>query len=208
MDSLEREWWLRALLVLQAPRAVFAALRDDSIEAAQARQEPITALIFLAAIAAVLSSPPFGRLLDDPEIDGLLVPVLAVAAGGIYGFFGYWIGGGLVYLGARGAGGDGTYRRARHILGFAAAPLALSLLAVWPLRLALYGGDVFRTGGADAGAAADVFAGLELAFIVWALALLPIGVRVVHRWSWFRSLAACGLAAALPALAVLVDLLG
>ena len=39
-----RDWWLRTLLVLQSPRSVFAALRDDSREAAGARQEPIIAI--------------------------------------------------------------------------------------------------------------------------------------------------------------------
>ena len=29
-----REWWLRTLLVLQAPRPVFVALRDDTAESA------------------------------------------------------------------------------------------------------------------------------------------------------------------------------
>ena len=52
--SLEREWLLRALLVLQAPRAVFSALHDDSDDAAHARQEPILALTWLAGIAGVL----------------------------------------------------------------------------------------------------------------------------------------------------------
>ena len=42
------------------------------------------------------------------------------------------------------AGSLGTYRRARHILAFAAVPLALSL-SVWPVRLAIYGTDVWRS---------------------------------------------------------------
>jgi hypothetical protein len=46
--GLEREWLLRAVLVLQRPRAVFAALRDDDDVSAQARQEPIVALVLLA----------------------------------------------------------------------------------------------------------------------------------------------------------------
>jgi len=34
---------------------------------------------------------------------------------------------------------------------FASAPLALSLLLVWPVRLAIYGDDLFRSGGSDTG---------------------------------------------------------
>jgi hypothetical protein len=43
-----RAWWQRILLVPQAPRAVFAELRDDSGEAAEDRQDAITAVAFFA----------------------------------------------------------------------------------------------------------------------------------------------------------------
>src|SRR5438874_491126 len=81
--SLEKEWWLRALLVFQSPQPVFAALRDDADDAASARQEPMVAVVFLAGIAAVLASSVAGRLMDDPIYDGLLVAVWAIVAGGI-----------------------------------------------------------------------------------------------------------------------------
>ena len=47
----EKAWFLRALLVLQSPRPVFAALRDDSDEAAEARQDAGGAIVWLAGIA-------------------------------------------------------------------------------------------------------------------------------------------------------------
>ena len=82
--ALDREWFLRALLVLQAPRAVFVALRDDSDAAAEARQEPLLALTWLAGIAGVLATPVARTLLDDPIRDGLVVAVWAFIGGGIY----------------------------------------------------------------------------------------------------------------------------
>ena len=197
--SAERDWWLRALLVLQSPRAVFAALRDDSDAASHARQEPLVALVYLAGIAGVLATNASGRLLDRAEFDGLLIGVWAFFAGGIYGVGTYWLGGAVVYLGAKLAGSRGSYRRARHLLGFAAAPLALALLA-WPIRIALYGGDVFRSGGADAGAANRFFEGIELAAVAWMFVLLVVGLRTVHGWTWPRSLAAAGPPAVLPVL--------
>jgi hypothetical protein len=36
-SRLERSWWLRAPAVLVAPQAVFASLRDESVEAIEAR---------------------------------------------------------------------------------------------------------------------------------------------------------------------------
>ena len=38
-----REWWLRTVLVLSAPRAVFVALRDDSRGGGRSRSEPVLA---------------------------------------------------------------------------------------------------------------------------------------------------------------------
>jgi hypothetical protein len=193
--SPERQWWLRTLAIFQSPRAVFAALRDDSNEQAGARQEPVLAIVFLAGIAGVLSARATGRLLDYWEIDAVLVAVLTFLSGGIYAFVTYWLGGALLHLGIRAAGGEGSYRRSRHVLAFAAAPLALSLVLVWPVRLAVYGGDSFRAGGADEGAGHWIFTGISIAFAVWAFALLVLGVSIVQRWTLARTAVALALIA-------------
>lgn len=200
VETSERLWWLRALLVLQAPRPVFAALRDDSDDAAEARQEPLVAIVFLAGIAGVLSTSIAGRLLDDPAFDGVVVLVWAIVGGGFYGLAAYFLVGALVHLGTSLLGSLGSYRRARHLLGFAAVPIALSLL-VWPVRLALHGSDAFRSGATHDPSGEDVFIGVQAGFVAWALVLLVVGVRTVHGWSWPRALAAAALPAALPALA-------
>ena len=49
-----RDWWLRTLLVLQRPRPVFVALRDDTKESASDRSEPVLLIVLLAGIATVL----------------------------------------------------------------------------------------------------------------------------------------------------------
>jgi hypothetical protein len=185
----QRAWWLRTALVLQAPRAVFAALRDESDEAVENRQEPVTALVFLAGIAGVIVAPRFGTLLDDPERDWLIVTLIAVAAGGIYGLIGYWLLGAGLKLASDRLGGTGGARRFRHVVAFALAPLVLSLVVLWPLRLALYGSDVFKTGGPDSGAAGQAFEWAVLAFVAWSLALLVVGIRTVLSLSWARAAA-------------------
>ena len=73
----------------------------------------------------------------------------------------------------------------------------LGLLLVWPVKLALYGEEAFRSGGDDSGAGGDVFMAVQLGFAAWAAALLLVGVRAVHGWSWARSLAASALTAVL-----------
>lgn len=195
----DRAWWRRTPAVLTAPRRVFAALADDAQDDLDARQEPLVAIVFLAAVAAVLSTPATGRLLDDPVIDGILIPVLAVFTGGIYAVFGYFVLGGAVYLGARAAGSQGSYRRARQIFGFSLVPLALSLLVLWPVRLILYGSDSFRSGGSDATTGDRIFDVLHLSFALWTVALLAVGLRTVERWGWGRALAAVTAAVAVAA---------
>jgi hypothetical protein len=193
----ERAWLLRALLVLQSPRPVFAALRDDSDDAARARSEPVLALIWLAGIACVLATPVAGGLLDDYEFDGLLIAVWAFLGGGLFGVAVYFAGGGVLHLAGRSFGTQGSYRRARHVLGFSAAPLALSLLLYWPIRIAVQGSDMFRTGGGDGG---HVLADLFYVFVAWTLVLLVIGVRTVHGWTWPRAAGTVGLAAVAAAI--------
>jgi hypothetical protein len=204
----DRDWWLRVPAVLLSPASVFAALRDETREDMDARSEPVLALIFLAGIAAALGTSTAATLYDDSEYDALLVAVWAVIAGGFVAFTGYFIAGGALYLGAHGLGSEGSFRRARHVLAFAVAPLALSLLLLWPVRLAVFGTDVFRRGGSDGGTAGNVFEAIELAFAAWAAVLLLVGVRAVHGWSWWRSLGALGLVALfLAAFAYLPSLL-
>jgi hypothetical protein len=195
----ERAWLLRALLVLQSPTTVFRAMRDDSTDTARSLEEAVLALVLLAGIASVLWTPVAGRLMDDPAIDGLLVAVWAFIGGGIYGVAVYWAAGAALWAGTRVLGSPASYRLARHVVAFAAAPLALSLVLVWPVRLSIYGGDVFRSGGSDAGGGAETFAVLEFGFAVWALALLVLGVRIVYGWAWPRATAAVVVAAAVPA---------
>ena len=143
-----RDWWLRALLVLQRPRAVFVALRDDDPDSLGDRSEPVLAIVILAGMATVLSTATAGRLLDDGSYDGLLIAVWTFIAGGIYGAVAYFVIGGLLDRSVKALGSQGTYRRSRHIVAFAAVPIALSLV-IWPVKLALYGEDVFRSGGRD-----------------------------------------------------------
>ncbi len=190
--SLDRLWWRRTLELLWRPRATFEAFVGESEEDVAARAEPLLAIAWLAGIAAVLISSTAIDPLDDFQIDGLVFAVWVFLAGGAYGFIGYWLAGGALHIGLRGAGSVAPYRLARHLLVFAALPTALSLV-VWPVRLALYGGDVFRSGGSDPALANDFFYGIQALFGAWSLGLLVLGVRVIWDWSWRHSLEAIGL---------------
>lgn len=201
-QSPEKRWWLRTLAVFQSPRTVFAALRDESPREAEAREEPLLAVIILAGISAILLAPETGRLLDESLVDDSIavLAVLVFLTGAIYGTFAYWIGGAFLYVGLRGAGSRGSYRRARHVLGFAAVPTVLALLLVWPVRLLVYGTDSFRSGGEDEGIGPLLFDLAAGALVLWSFGLLVYGIAVVERWRLLRG----AVAVALAVLAVLV----
>ncbi len=191
----DREWWLRVPGVLLSPRSVFVAMREESTEDLDARSEPVLLLTSLAGIAVALGSSTARTLYDDPLYDGLVVAVWAVVAGAFIAFTGYFIVGGALYIGVRGLGSAGSFRRARHVLAFSLTPVALSLFVVWPLQIAAFGADVFRRGGSDDGVAATFLDALAVGFALWSVVLLVVGVRAVHGWTWWRSLAALALVA-------------
>jgi hypothetical protein len=198
-----REWWLRTVLVVTAPRAVFAALRDDGPEDAAARAEPVLAVVWLAGIAFVLATRTAAHLMDDQDYDGLIVAVWVFLAGGLYGGVAYYVLGGVLHRAAVLLGSQGSYRRARHILAFASVPVALSLV-LWPVKLALWGGALFHRGGPDSGGGGTAFELLLLGFLAWAICLLVVGVAEVHGWTWARAVAASAAPVALGALVLLL----
>src|SRR4051794_3557213 len=179
----ELTWLQRAVFVLVRPRDVFLAMRDDSDAAARVRSEAVLGLVILSGIATVLWTPVAGTLMDvngAHASDGLDVALWAFLGGGAYGTLFYFLGGLVLYALTRIVGGV-TYRQVRHVLAFASAPIALSLLVLWPVRLAVYGQDVFRSGGSDHGAGNTTFLLLELLFVAWSVALLVLGLLAVRR---------------------------
>jgi len=194
-------WLLRALLVLQSPRPVFAAIRDDSDDTARARGEAVLALLWLAGIAAVLASPHMSTLMDDPaDRDIGIASIVIFLGGGMYGALAYFLLSGVLHAFLRGLGATGSYRRTRHLFGFALTPIALSLVTFWVVRIGVEGRDLFRYGGSDHG---HVFANLFYVFVAWTVVLVAIGVRTILGWTWPRSLVAVGGATAVAVLLVL-----
>jgi hypothetical protein len=199
-----RAWWLRTLLVLAAPGAVFVALRDDTSEDTAERAEPVLLIVWLSGIAFVLATRTTSHLMDQADAPhGIVVAVWAFLAGGLFGGVAYWLVGWVLYRIGLALGSQGSYRRARHVLAFAAVPVALSLV-LWPFKLALFGDAVFHRGGTDAGRGGTVFEALLVAFLVWSACLLLVGVRSVHGWTWARAAAATAAPVVIAAAFVLV----
>jgi Yip1 domain len=184
MSPQERAWWRRLPLVLVRPREVFAALRSTDDADIAARQEPILLLILLAGMGAALVTPAWQHLRDDdPSMGGLVIAVLTFVGGGLYGAAAYFLLGGALHLGARGMGSAAVFRLSRHVLAFASVPLALSLFVLAPVIAVLYGRDWFFAGGPES-AGADAVTALGLAFVLWALGLVVVGLRVTLALPW------------------------
>ena len=152
------------------------------------------AIMLLAGSPRSSPSSTAAHVYDGYEYDALVFILKAVVAGAFFGFQNYWLGGGGVYLGASAIGGTGSYRQARHALGFSMIPLIAWLVLVWPVEVAVYGSDLFRTGGDDHGPGRWVFHALFVAAAAWGVGLLLLAVRTLHGWSWWRTLGAGGLA--------------
>ena len=196
-DAAERAWWSRLPRLLYAPSEVFAELRDESREDADARQEPIVAVTFLAGIAMLIGlvaiQPPYNRFYDS--LSAFNMTFEAILGGALVGLSNFWVGGALFYLGARGLGATTGYRLARHIAGLATAPFVLVLAFAVPVRLGLHGVDLFRDTGRDSGVGGDVFIAIDALALLWTLGLVLIAIRVTQRWTWGRAAAALGIAA-------------
>ena len=203
---LERDWWRRVPRVLWRPREVFEEL-DGSDETSEALQEPIVALTILAGIAVFFATATAGRLYDDPEFDWLLVSVEAIVAGALIALQNYWLGGAALLMGLRSFGSMARYRVARQIVALSMMPFVLALLVVWPIRIAIFGTDLFRSGGSDDGVTGDVLTAIDALFVVWSLGLIFVGVRAVEGWGWLRSAGAAAFAAALFSLLILAAVL-
>jgi Yip1 domain len=193
----ENEWWRLLLRLFYAPGAVFAELRDESREAADARQEPLVAVAFLAGIAMfvglVALEPPYDRFHLD--LSAFNMTFEAILGGALVGIANFWLGGALLYLGARGLGATSGYRLARHVAGLATTPFVLVLVLAVPVRVGLFGVDLFRDTGRDSGTGGEVFVALDALALGWTLVLALVGVRATQRWSWARAGAALGIAA-------------
>ena len=114
--------------------------------------------------------------------------VEAFFAGVLVALQNYWLGGAALLLGLRCLRSPSRYRTARHVVGLSTAPFVLALFVVWPLRIAIFGGDLFRSGGSDEGTAGVVLNVVDAVFVLWALALAIVGVRTVEEWSLTRAL--------------------
>ena len=125
-----------------------------------------------------------GTLLDEQSLDWLVLAVVTFIGGLFYGAAGYFLLGFVVWVGARGVGVDTPARPARQLVGLAALPVAISIVVTVPAIVLGFGYDWFRTGGSDDGTGRVVVLGTGLAFGLWSLGLLAVGLRTTFDLPW------------------------
>jgi hypothetical protein len=144
---------------------VFQRLREAPEEPGD-RSELVSGLAFAAGVAAAL-----GAAGDElRELDALDSIVWVFVTGTAFGFAIYWILGWALAFVVRRLGGTGSPRRARHVLAYSFAPLALGLFA-WLL-----------------------YPPLLLGLVALSLVLLVVGLREVYGWDTGRAVGAVALA--------------
>jgi hypothetical protein len=183
-EDAARAWWRRVPKVLTAPRGVFAALADTDDVDVDARSEPVLLIVILAGMASIILTPAWGTVMDDGTVDGLVLVVLTFVGGLFYGAAAYFFLGLALWLGAKGVGVEAPFRIARHVVAFAAVPIALSAVVVVPLIAVRFGWDWFRSTGSDTHRERDVVVGIGLAFMAWSVALVAVGLRTTFRLPW------------------------
>ena len=199
-----RLWWRLVPRLLTHPSEVFVALREDDHVDIEARSEPILAIVLVAGMAAMLLTPAWGTLLDEESLDWMVLAVVTFIGGLLYGAFGYFLLGFVVWLGARGVGVDTPARPARQVVAFSALPFALSILITVPAIVFAFGTDWFRTGGSDDGTGRVIVLAVGLAFALWSLGLLALGLRTTFELPWRGVAGAMALAAVMVAVVAVV----
>jgi len=190
-----RRWWRLVPRVLTRPTDVFVALRDDDETDVDARSEPILAIVIVAGMAGILLTPAWGTLIDEESLDWIVLAVVTFIGGLFYGAAGYFLLGFVVWIGARAVGLDTGGRKARQLVGFAALPLALSIVVTLPAVVLVFGYDWFRTGGSDDGSGRVIVVSVGLAFALWSLGLIALGLRTTFGLPWRGVVGALALAA-------------
>ena len=181
------------------PREVFVALRDDDEVDVDARSEPILAIVIIAGMAGILLTPAWATLIDEESLDWIVIAVITFIGGLFYGAAGYFLLGLVVWLGARAVGLEAPSRTARQVVGFAALPFALSFFVTVPACSS----PSATTGSAPAARttapARVVVLSIGLAFALWSLGLLALGLRTTFELPWRGVAGALALAAVIVA---------
>ena len=199
-----RRWWRLVPRLLTRPVEVFVALREDDETDVEARSEPILAIVIVAGMAGILLTPAWGTLLDEESLDWLVLAVVTFIGGLLYGAAGYFLLGLVVWLGARAVGVDTRARTTRQVVGFAALPLALSIVITLPAIVLAFGSDWFVTGGSDDGSGRIIVVSVGLAFALWSLGLVAVGLRTTFELPWRGVVGALALAGVIVAVVAVV----
>ena len=203
-QALVRRWWRLVPRVLTRPVEVFVALREDDETDVEARSEPILAIVIVAGTAGILVTPAWGTLLDEESLDWIVLAVVTFIGGLLYGAFGYFLLGLVVWLGARAVGVDTRARKTRQVVGFSGLPLAISIVVTLPAIVLAFGNDWFRTGGSDDGSGRIIVVSAGLAFALWSLGLLAVGLRTTFELPWRGVVGALALAGVIVAAVAIV----
>ncbi|MGA9116574.1 MAG: Yip1 family protein [Bacteroidota bacterium] len=190
VDALDL--WPTALGVLEKPRRTFRRIAIAS------RKNHATLLSALAGCLGVFAAIWWRA--GGERFDGLL-PLLRFGfmAGPPAGVGGVFLSAAVLTLTGRLLGGRGCVRTLRGILAYAAVPVGIALLTVFPVSVAVFGKYFFSLNPPPSvlrPVAYAVLLGLYALFGAWSLALAVEGTAIAHGIGRWRAGLALGLGAA------------
>ena len=157
---------------------------------------PLTFAFGIALVYAMLWRGNYG--VREPQLTTLLG--IGVVAGPVLGGILFWVLSRILSAVSRATGRKIAKRNAFALFAYAASPVVLSLVIVFPLEIAVFGVYLFDNNPPPIvlnPAAFVVLAGLDVIASVWFVVLLGIGIRVMGGGSRIMSGVLAGVFAAM-----------
>ena len=163
-----------------SPRKIFTRINDEDYS------KYVVVLLALSGI-----SRAFGQAANQNWGDRMSIWVIlgvCIIAGGLIGWVSYYIYAALISWTGKWLKGEGNTDSILNIMAYAMLPSIVALIFLVP-QIGVYGNEMFKADGdiVNAGLISNIFVYLslflELAFAIWAIILIVIGVSVVQKFS-------------------------
>ncbi|GKV57960.1 YIP1 family protein [Sporosarcina sp. NCCP-2222] len=148
----------------------------------------LVVLVLIGGIFEVLDKAVAKNIGD--KISTPFIFLIALVAGPIFGYLGWWIGSGIAYIIGKWLGGKGTYRELRAVYGIINIFYIIGGI-VWIPDLIIIGSSIFSSyieGGIGATIWLFISAFLNMVFVVWGFVGTLFCVAEAHRYPVWKAL--------------------
>jgi len=183
-----------------SPRKIFKRINDEDYS------KYVMVLLAISGISRAFGQASNQNWGDKMSIWAILAT--CIIAGGLIGWVSYYIYAALISWTGKWLKGEGNTNSILNIMAYAMLPSIVALVFLVP-QIGVYGNEIFKADGdiVSAGVISNIFvylsSFLQLAFGIWAIILIVIGVSVVQKFSIGKAI----LNMLIPGLLILVPVL-